>query len=203
MNKLASIYFLHKQGLPTVNPQLIMERTESHVRKTVDSFYRDRKLGWVLRCGELPDERAKVERGLPWSKSKDREDLVQQILLMQKDIGPRYFVFCHPAFNLIRGGVMLVEGNRVIIEAAAGNDRELSAMFRGHSNPQQTLQFKPGMLSFNCSGKPVLTPNDINDMRTIERNLSWSDLNAVANPVAIEFSRLGDGSLYVHDLSLI
>ncbi|VVB74086.1 Uncharacterised protein [uncultured archaeon] len=203
MNKLASIYFLHKQGLPTVNPQLILKRTESQVREAVNSFYRDRKLGWVLRCGGDPDEQAKVERGLPWAKAKDREDLVQQILKMQKDIGPRYFVFCHPAFDLIRGGVMLIEGKGVIIEAASGNDRELSAMFRGHRNPQQTLQFKPGMLSFSCSGESVLTANDLNDMRMIERTLNWSDINAVVNPVAIEFSRLGDGSLYVHDLSLI
>jgi len=203
MNKLASIYFLQKQDLPTVNPQLILGRTESQVRKMVNSFYNNQRLGWVLRCGELPDERAKVERGLPWTKAKDRDDLVKQILRMQKDISPKYFVFCHPAFDLVRGGVMLVDGNGVIIEAASGNDRELSAMFRGCRNPQQTFQFKPGMLSFSCSGESVLTSNDLCDMRRIERTLSWSDLNAVVNPVAVEFSRLGDGSLYVHDLSII
>jgi hypothetical protein len=203
MNKLASIYFLQKLNLPTTDPLIIKGRSESQVRSEVNSFYHERKLGWLLRCGELPDEKAGVERELPWDKLKDREDLVNGILRMQKEVGDGYVVFCHPALDLRRGGTMLVEGDKVIVEAAFGNDRELSAMFRGHRNPEQTIIFKPGMMSHTSSGKTVLTSSDLYDIRSIERRLNWYSLGALSDPVTVEFSWLGDGSLYVHDLSIV
>jgi hypothetical protein len=202
MNKLASILFLQKMDLPTINPRIIKESSEKGIRKAVDSFYYNNSLGWVMRCGEWPDENAKIERNLPWGKASDKEDLVKRIMEMQKEVSGKYFVFCHEAFDLIRGGVMLIEGNNVIIEAAHGNDRELSAMFRGYRSPEQSIIFNPGMLSYKKSGKEVLTVNDLYEMRSVERRLDWKELNAVSDPVLIEFSRLRDESLYVHDLSI-
>ena len=202
MNKLASILFLQKMDLPTINPRIIKESSEKGIRKAVDSFYYSNNLGWVLRCGEWPDENAKIERNLPWGKASDKEDLVKRIMEMQKETSGKYFVFCHEAFDLIRGGVMLIEGNNVVIEAAHGNDGELSAMFRGYRSPEQSIIFNPGMLSYKKSGKEVLTVNDLYDMRSVERRLDWKELNAVSDPVLIEFSRLRDESLYVHDLSI-
>lgn len=202
MNKLASILFLQKMDLPTINPRIIKENSEKGIRKAVDSFYYKNNLGWVLRCGEWPDENAKIERNLPWGKASDKEDLVKRIMEMQKEVSGKYFVFCHEAFDLIRGGVMLIEGNNVIIEAAHGNDRELSAMFRGYRSPEQSIIFNPGMLSYKASGKDVMTIKDLYEMRSVERRLDWKELNAVTDPVLIEFSRLRDESLYVHDLSI-
>lgn len=203
MNKLASIYFLQQLGLPTINPRLIRSKTEQDMRREVDSFFTPQSLGWVLRCGGLPDERANVERGLPWTTAKDKEELIQKILQFQKAAGPKYSVFCHPAFELVRGGTMLIEGDKVTIEAAAGDADELSAMFRGRRSPEQTLEFKPGMLSHSCSGRPVLTINDLHDARRIERMLSWTDLRAIVDPVSVEFSRRSNGRLYVHDVSVL
>ncbi|MBU2523285.1 MAG: hypothetical protein KKE23_03280 [Nanoarchaeota archaeon] len=65
MNKLASIFLLHNLGLPTIDPCIITGNTEKQIRKQVDAFYQDRELGWVLRCGGFPDEKAYMERGLP------------------------------------------------------------------------------------------------------------------------------------------
>lgn len=203
MNKLASIYFLQQLGLPTVNPRIIRSRTEFGVRREVDSFFTPQMLGWALRCGGLPDERAAVERGLPWTTARDKEELIQKILQFQKAVGPKYSVFCHPAFDLVRGGTMLIEGNKVTIEAAKGDVNELSEMFRGHRNPEQTIEFKPGMLSYACSGRHVLTANDLHDARCIERMLSWTDLRAIVDPVSVEFSRRSNGRLYVHDVSVL
>lgn len=202
MNKLASIFYLQSMGLPTVDPQIVRVYSEDKIRKFVGSFY-DSETGWVLRCGELPDKKAKIEKMLPWDIANDKEELVKKILELQEDIGDEYFVFCHRVMDMVRGGTMLIEGNRVVIEAAEGNPRELSAMFRGYRSPEQLFIFNPGMMSFSDSGKEVLSTQDLSDARKIERKFNWSDIGAVVNSVTVEFSRLTNERLYVHDFRVI
>ena len=98
---------------------------------------------------------------------------------------------------------MLVEGDKITIEAARGNDKELSDMFRGHRDPEQTIKFGPSMMSYKSFGKEILTINDLYSMRSIERSLNWKNLGALIDPVVIEFSRLKNEDLYVHDLSIL
>ena len=98
---------------------------------------------------------------------------------------------------------MLSEGDKVVIEAGTGGPKELSAMFRGYRSPEQIALFKPTMFSYENHGENVLTKEDFYDMRNIQRGLNWKDLGGVVNPVAIEFSRINDGSLYVHDLKIV
>jgi hypothetical protein len=200
MNKLASISYVDSLGLPTIFPRIIMPRDEGRVRRKVDSFYYDRTGGWVLRCGEMPDRCARLEGQLPWAIANSKEGLVKSILDMQKDVGARYYVFCHEQAEMIRGGIMLVEGNYVLVEAARGNPHELSAMFRGRRNPEQAVIFNPGMLSFKDEGKSVLGQRDLFELRGVERAVVWQELNAVASPVAVEFSWLANGRFYVHDI---
>jgi len=203
VNKLASILFLHSLGLPTNFPNIITGRAVREVRREVDSFYFKREGGWVLRCGRPPDRQEGVERGMPWDLAYSPEELVQKILVFQRDIGRNYLVFCHPQSDMVRGGVMVVEGKGVLVEAATGGPRELSAFYRGHRDPEQRLEFNPGMLSNKRYGEGVLSNADLLDLRSIERTLVWKELGAVVDPVSIEFSRLRDGSLYVHDLSVV
>ncbi len=203
MNKIASIYFLQELGLPTISPNIINFRDEKLIRKKVDSFYFDYNPGWVLRCGEPPDKTRRVERGLPWDTAKGKEDLVEKIIFMQRKISSNYAVFCHPVMEMVRGGIMLIDGDRVVVESATGGPRELSSFYRGYRSPEQQIIFNPGMLSHKRYGKDVLLNKDLLDLRNIERTLNWVELNAVSNPVSIEFSWLKNGNLYVHDLSVI
>jgi len=204
MNKLASIYFLQKLGLPTIDPNLITETKEKKIRAQVDSFYFNYKPGWVLRCGEFPDENAPSERvSLPWAVVNNKEDLVSKIIEFQKDIKGNYLVFAHHVKEMIRGGTMLSEGSRIIVEAGIGDPKELSSMFRGYRSPEQIAIFKPTMISYENHGKNVLTKEDFYDMRNIQRGLNWKEISGVTNPVAVEFSRINDGSLYVHDLKIV
>jgi len=203
MNKLASILFLQGLALPTISPQIISEKDERAIRAEVNSFYFDYKPGWVLRCGEPPSRDARVERGLPWDTAHGKEELIRKIIALQKEIGGRYLVFCHPVKEMVRGGVMLVEGDRVVVESARGGPRELSAFYRGYRAPEQQILFNPGMMHPKRYGSDVLGISDLLELRGIERTLSWTDLNAISDPVSVEFSWLKDGSFYVHDLSVI
>lgn len=203
MNKLASIYFLQSLGLPTISPELIESRDEEQVRKTVNYFYRPNKLGWVIRCGRPPSKEGKVERGLPWDSAQDEEELIIKILKIQKEVGSGYLIFCHPRFELIRGASMLIEGDRVVVESATGNFRELSAFYRGYRSPQQRIVFKPGMFSSQKFGEEVLLPGDLLDLRKIERIFNWQDIGEIHEPIIVELSWLEDGSLYVHDVCTV
>lgn len=203
MNKLASIYFLHSLGLPTIHPNIILKNDERSVRSNIDSFYFPYEPGWVLRCGELPDKEGVVERGLPWDIVHEKEELVDKIMALQKEIGSKYVVFCHPVAEMVRGGIMLIDGDRVVVESAKGGPRELSSFYRGYRAPEQQIIFNPGMLSNKRIGENVLSNADLLDLRNIERKLNWSQINAVSDPVAIEFSRLKNEVLYVHDLSVV
>ena len=203
MNKLASIYFLQSMGLHTVSPNIIIPRDERRIRRRVDSFYYEHGGGWVLRCGEFPDKMGKVERGLPWDIAYNKEELVKKISVFQKDVGNKYEVFCHPQNEMVKGGVMLVEGDRVVVESARGGPRELSAFYRGYRDPEQQIIFGPCMLSNKRSGENVLSNTDLLDIRNMHRKFNWSELNAVIDPFTVEFSRLEDGRFYVHDFSII
>ena len=205
MNKLASILFLHSIGLPTIFPNIVTERGEKEVRQTVDDFYFEYKGGWVLRCGRPPDRNDRVEKGMPWDIAYSSEELAGKILAFQREVGPNYVVFCHPQPipENSRGGIMLVDGAGVLIEAATGGARELSAFYRGHRDPEQCLEFNPGMLSNRKYGEGVLSNADLLALRNIERTLIWKEFNAVNDPVCVEFSYRRDGSLQVHDLSLV
>jgi hypothetical protein len=190
-------------GLPTNFPNIITGRSEREVRKAVNGFYFEREGGWVLRCGRAPDMHDEVERGMPWDLAYSTEELIQKILAFQRDIGSNYLVFCHPQSDMIKGGIMVVEGKGVVVEAAAGGPRELSAFYRGRRDPEQRIEFRPGMFSDRQYGEGILNNSDLLDLRGIERTLIWSELGAVVDPVCLEFSRLRDNSLYVHDLSLV
>ncbi len=203
MNKLASIFFLQSIGLPTIFPNIVAGRAEKEVRKVVEDFYFEHKGGWVLRCGRPPDRQERVERGMPWDLAYSREELAEKILAFQKEIGDKYLVFCHPQSDMIRGGVMVVEGKGVVVEAATGGPRELSAFYRGRRDLQQRIQFNPGMLSNSRYGESVLSNADLLDLRGIERTLVWTELDAVVDPVCIEFSWCRDVGFYVHDLRLV
>lgn len=203
MNKLASIYFLQSLGLPTIDPCIIKSRTEKGIRKEIDSFYHEHESGLCLRCGEWPNEKAKMEGPLPWCEVSDKEGLIEKTLEFQKEIGENYFVFFHKQADMVKGGVMLIEGNRVVIEAGAGGSKELNKMYRGGRSPEQILIFNPGMLSFKESGKKILSGKDLYDMRNIERSLNYKDIGAIGALVSIEFSKLKDDSLYVHDLRVV
>ena len=202
MNKLASIFLLHKLGLPTILPQIIDSNEEDKVREIVDSFYFESKPGWVLRCARPPSKYEKVERGLPWDTAIGKEELVRKILNFQKEIGSEHVVFCHPVKKMDRGGVMLDDGGRIVVESATGNPRQLSAFYRGYRSPEQTIIFNPGMMSSQRYGGEVLYVSDLLDLREMQRNLDWADIGALSDPVSIEFSWLKDGSFYVHDLSI-
>jgi hypothetical protein len=202
MNKLASISFLHRLGLPTIFPQIINSTEEAGVRKRVNSFYSGSVPGWVLRCARPPSKYEKVERGLPWDIANGEEDLIHKILFLQKEIGSGYLVFCHPVKEMVRGGIMLVEGGRVVVESAIGNPRQLSAFYRGYRSPEQTIIFNPGMMSSQRYGNDVLHVSDLSELRGMERSLDWSDIGAISDPVSVEFSWLNDRSFYVHDLSI-
>jgi hypothetical protein len=202
MNKLASIFFLQGIGIPTVWPNIIISRENNGVRREVNSFYYEYSPGWVLRCGEPPERTGKVERGMPWDIAKSNEELIQKIIGLQKEIGDKYLVFCHPVAEMVRGGVMLIEGDQVVIEAASGGPRELSAFYRGRRDPEQQIIFAPGMFSNKRYGSEILNNMDLRDIRNVERKLNWSDLNAVTEPVAVEFSRLKNNTLYVHDVTV-
>jgi len=202
MNKLASIEFLHELGLPTINPRIIYSTDEKKIRKSVDSFYYDFPPGWALRCAELPDKKGKVERGLPWAMTNGKENLVKKIIEIQKQVKGKYVVFCHEVKEMERGAIMLIEGNRIVVEAGKGNPKELSDMFRGYRSPEQRLIFRPGMLSLDYKdGQEVLSREDLFDARCIERNFDYKKLGAIINPVAVEFSKTKTG-LYVHDVSI-
>lgn len=150
-----------------------------------------------------PQKEEKVERGLPWDMVNGKEELIRKIISFQKDVGDKYLVFCHPSAEMVRGGIMLVEGSRVVVESAIGGPRELSAFYRGYRSPEQQIIFKPGMLSQKRYGKDVLNNSDLLDLRKIERILDWSELDAVSTPTCVEFSWLKNGSLYVHDFSAV
>jgi len=203
MNKLASIDFLQALGLPTIFPEVIRDTSEKKVRARVKSFYYNHEPGWVLRCAEPPESDRPVERGLPWDMAQGKDELIEKVLAMQREVGSGYLVFCHPAKEMIRGGVMLIEGNRVVVDSATGGPRELSAFYRGYRSPEQTIVFNPGMLSQQRYGREVLHRSDLLDIRTIERTLNWGELDAISDPVCVEFSFLKGGELYVHDLSTV
>ncbi len=203
MNKLASIYYLQSLGLSTIWPEIVTPRDERGVRRAVKSFYHNLSDGWVLRCAEMPDMRAKTEPTLPWDVADSEEALIRKILDMQKEIPARYPVFCHKVMPMVRGGTMLVEGSGVLIEAGRGSPHELSAMFRGSRNPEQVVSFKPGMLSFKKTGEEVLTQDDLYSLRQTERAIPWEEIGAITNPVAIEFSRIKGGEFYVHDIKVV
>lgn len=203
MNKLASIYFLQGMGLRTVFPNIIISRNERGIRKQVSSFYYDYEPGWVLRCGEIPDRRGTVERGMPWNIVHSKEELVRQIRYFQKDVGERYVVFCHTVDEMVRGGVMLVLGDKVVIESARGGPKELSRFYRGYRNPEQQIIFSSCMFSNERFGEGVLSNADLLDVRNMERKFNWIELNAVTDPFAVEFSWLENGRFYVHDFNLV
>ncbi|GEM_PF-2512145 len=205
MNKLASILFLHGLGLPTIFPNIITGRDEGPVRKAVEDFYFEHTGGWVLRCGRPPNRHEGVERGMPWDIAYAQEELAEKILAFQREVGPNYLVFCHPQPipGNSRGGIMLINGDGVLLEAATGGARELSAFYRGHRDPEQRFEFNPGMLSRRQYGNGVLSNADLLDLRGIERTLIWKEFNAVVDPVCVEFSYRWDGSLQVHDLSIV
>ena len=202
MNKLASISFLHRLGLPTISPQIISSNKKHEVRKIVDSFYLELTPGWVLRCARPPSRYERVERALPWDTASGKEELIRKILNLQKEIGSGYLVFCHPVKEMVKGGIMLSEGSRVVVESATGDPRQLSAFYRGYRSPEQTIIFNPGMMSSQRYGSDVLTRGDLSELREMERSLNWSDIGAISEPVSIEFSWLKDRSFYVHDLSI-
>ena len=203
MNKLASIYFLQGLGLPTIWPNLITSKKVKGIKEIVNSFYYPHGPGWVLRCGEPPEKEGKVERNLPWDVAHCKEELIIKITSFQEDVGSQYLVFCHPSYEMVRGGIMLVEGSGVTVESAVGNPKELSAFYRGYRSPEQQIIFKPGMLSQKRYGGDVLNNSDLLDLRNIERMLNWSELDAVSVPTCVEFSWLKNGSFYVHDLSAV
>jgi hypothetical protein len=58
-------------------------------------------------------------------------------------------------------------------------------------------------MSFDTSGKEVLSTQDLSDARKIERTLTWDDIDAVTNSVLVEFSRLNNGKFYVHDFRIL
>jgi hypothetical protein len=202
MNKLASIYFLQGLGLPTIFPHIITTHDERALRAEVDSFYFDYEPGWVLRCGELPKKDSRTERWLPWDVARGKEELIRKVIELQREIG-RYFVFCHPVQEMVRGGIMLIEGDKVVVEAARGEPRELSAFYRGSRSPEQQILFNPGMMHPKRYGSEVLAPSDLLELRNVERTLDWSDIGAISDPVSVEFSWLKDGRFYVHDLSVV
>jgi len=203
MNKLASILYLRKIGLPTIFPRVIISHETEKVLEIVNSFYYDYSNGWVLRCARLPNMDDRTEGLLPWDIAHSKQELITKIFKLQKKIDNKYYVFCHEAKHMIRGGMMLIEGNRVIIEAGFGDRYELSAMFRGKSDPEQRVTFKPGMFSFKKSGKKVLTTDDLYELRIVERRFNWNYLSALTNPAIIEFSRLKKGGFYVHDIKIL
>ncbi|MBD3252771.1 hypothetical protein GF386_03510 [Candidatus Pacearchaeota archaeon] len=202
MNKLASIFYLRKLGLPTIYPRIVMFRNEKEIRKFVDCFYYDCD-GWVLRCGRLPYMGDKMEGQLPWDIAYSRDELTEKIIKLQGKVGNFYYVFCHEVKEMVKGGVMLIEGNKILIEAGFGEPKELSAMFRGKRDPEQRVVLSPGMLSFrDYSGEPVLTVSDLCELRNVERIINWEDISALTQPVSVEFSRLARGSFYVHDIGV-
>lgn len=82
MNKLASIFFLHELGLPTVFPRIIFSRDEKGIRREVDNFYYEYTDGWALRCGELPDKDSKAEVQMPWGMAHGKKELVRKIIAL-------------------------------------------------------------------------------------------------------------------------
>jgi hypothetical protein len=139
---------------------------------------------------------------LPWDTAIGKEELINKILTLQEEIGSGYLVFCHPVKEMVKGGIMLDEGGRIVIESATGGPRQLSAFYRGYRSPEQTIIFNPGMMSSQRYGDDVLKTNDLLELRGMERSLNWVDIGAISEPVSIEFSWLKDGSFYVHDLSI-
>ncbi len=202
MNKLASIEFLQKIGLPTVNPQILWFKDERKVRKDINSFYRPNSVGWVLRCAEPPKYDGKVERNLPWDMAMSEEELVSKVLSFQRKIGSNYVVFCHPVYEMIRGAIILTDGDRVVVESAEGGPRELSAFYRGKRSPQQQVVFKPGMYSNERYGENILSDSELFDFRQTQRTIVWDTLGKLEDPVVIETSWLKNGRLYVHDVSI-
>lgn len=98
---------------------------------------------------------------------------------------------------------MLSVGNQIIIEDATVGPRELSAFFRGYRRPEQLLIFNPGMISYKIEGEEILSIGDLYDMRNVERGFNWKNLGAVLKNVSVEFSRLDNGDLYVHDVRVV
>jgi hypothetical protein len=177
--------------------------TEKEVITQVKSFYYKTEHGWVLRCGEMPSKQANPEGMLPWRVASSEEDLVKKILKLQKEIGSKHKVFCHEVRKMNYGGTMLVTGQNIIIEAKRGNEYELSAMFRGRTNPEQRLVFEPTMISFKSEGKEVLTSEDIYNLHSTQRKIIWEEIGNITSPVAIEWSWYGKyNKFYVHDMHI-
>ncbi|MEM4703416.1 MAG: hypothetical protein QXP53_02970 [Candidatus Pacearchaeota archaeon] len=104
---------------------------------------------------------------------------------------------------MIRGGTMLIDGSYILIEAGTGNPCQLSDMFRGKTNQQQWIIFKPGMMAFKSEGNPVLTIDDLVVLRHTEKTIRWEKIKAITTPVTIEFSRLQDNQPYIHDMRIV
>jgi len=197
MNKLASIFYLMGQGIPTSDVDIIdRRRVEDSVRKV----YSPKKNGWVIRCGKHPDLRDKPERRLPWHVCSSFDEMTKVVIDFYNEIGNNYYVFVHPQREMNKSGNLIIYGDRCVIEAVQGWPEGLS---HGKENPLAVYTFcSPSLFvaPLKIEGKHFLTSQELYNLgHQIERRLDYRELS-LTEIVVIEFSISNQGEISAHDI---
>lgn len=198
MNKIASINYLMRQGVPTLPISVI---NNSRVEMDVREIYRPNDLGWVVRCGQEPDDRGKIEKGMPWHVAKNSEEVVAVVRDFYSSLPRGHYVFIHPQRDMNRSGNLLVDGENILIEAVSGWPKALS---HGEIMPESTYSFNaPSMFfseDFGCEFGNTLSRQDLFLLGTyIERRLNYETLS-LTDPLVLEFSFDSKDRISAHDI---
>lgn len=194
MNKIASIYYLQEQGIPTLEIYNLLN--PENPEKELSGIFKPLPHGWVVRCGDMPDYNAPPERALPWGVASTYEELIREVRRIGKEAGYKRLVFVHPQRNMIKAGNFMRCGGDIIIEACSGGYSALARLAAGRDNPQQRLVFR--LLSKTVEeGEKILTPNDLLQIIETERKIALPNMTGV---IVSEFSINEIGRIDVHDV---
>jgi hypothetical protein len=199
MNKIASMFYLMRQGIPTSDFHIIgRENQERYVTK----FFYKTNLGWVIRCGRQPDIHDKPEMGLPWRVCSSLDDVIGTVKTFYRGLREGYHVFMHPQREMVKSGNLLVLPDSIIIEAVSGWPEGLS---HGTQNPQATYKFRAPSLFTHPSkiegDKCLLSPQELHSIgNEIERRLDYAAISALTSSVVVEFSVNSNGKISAHDI---
>lgn len=199
MNKIASMFYLMEQEIPTSDFYIIGRKS---IEKDVEQNFYKTCLGWVIRCGKHPNIQEKPERGLPWHACSSLDELIKTVKVFYRGLQENYYVFIHPQREMVKSGNLLVLPGSIIIESVWGWPEGLS---HGTQNPQATYKFRAPSLFIEPStidgDEHLLSPQELHSLgNKIERRLNYAAISALTDPVVIEFSINRCGEVSAHDI---